>query len=426
MPYWSSSRVGALPATQSTTPSSTSSHHGGGTGKPSKRSERFGRPKGITMEDLKKQTALRLAQEQNRDGPSPGFPGPLQQAGAPCPPPSRRMAAPSLQPRPSSHHHPHHHLQQHQSQPPPPQYHHPHAVYPPVQPPPQPYLLDATAPTTGSFPPASSSSHVETRVDVPRATNNHSPFYANHRRTPPPPFSSASQGEKAKLPHGLTVQELKEMTKARLQAEAALERGATPSPSPSPAASRETSPWPEPTQESSLTSSSASSSLPLSHWESSLTSTTSSSLSASDASRRPRAPSKSEDYATPAALDAGFNRRRAVTMSPRLTTVHTVHEHDDSEKHNNETEKLALPSLGSVWDPRPRTFSAASLPAMSHTAEEFPVVGLADVFRVSSFEKELTAPPENPRLRAWSEPLHQDLASILKLSGAESDAPNQF
>ncbi|KAL7559693.1 hypothetical protein ACA910_017597 [Epithemia clementina (nom. ined.)] len=233
MPYWPSSRVGAVPQ-PSTKPKQQQ-----------KRSERFGRQKGITMEDLKKQTALRLAQEQNRKGgaasaPSPpsassggGFHGNIAPVVATATPPRTTV-----------------HSTRSNSQPTP--------MPPPPRPSPQPSYPSVDLSSSGSSSPSPYSSQAPQRNDARLEPYSFERSSSVGQRTAPPPHrappaaparpeyistqeahhhaspycettstTNGKQQPKSKLPHGLTVQELKEMTKARLQAEAASKNGHT-------------------------------------------------------------------------------------------------------------------------------------------------------------------------------------------------------
>ena len=358
-----------------------------------------------------------------------------------------------------------------------------------------------------------------------------------------------------KLPHGLTVQELKEMTKARLQAEAAgnkpengntllsdgasvqseesrpSSRGVAPSTSPVPLVavqptSNTAAPSPavqEPTMHVQSHSSDHTSSKGSENWDnqsSSLSTTASDLYLVSEFPSAQRAPSKSEDFVNPSqfihsssfkqnvsnnaspqsssdsSVMSEANRRRAATMSPRLAyplledreTLDLESSSIPSFAHSSSTppsfhvpvnqSAFSVPFQGGN---RQRTSSAASLPPMSHTADEFgldaalssnavstsrfpsqfgavredaPVTtaGLAELFRVSSFDKspspfagnEMPEPffdasgtthafhENRHRASTWSAPLGRtiigsdegisdDLASILKLSGAEEE-----
>ena len=232
------------------------------------------------------------------------------------------------------------------------------------------------------------------------------------RNAPRPSKSSSSEasGPKPKLPHGLTVHELKEMTKARLRAEASEKRTspetlvpsvvrASPeyrdahAPSPtlmaSPPPYRNTrSPYPE-----------ARSPLPapcypmenVSHdsrneWESGSVSTQTSDYVAPElafasfnedyhrAASFPNPPPR--DIASPsqfAPSPGQFvpNRRRAATLSPRVGLSH-LHEDRPFAPVGLPSYPRPVVTMGTASeDNRSRTLSAVSLPAMSHTAEEF-------------------------------------------------------
>eukprot|EP00934_Nitzschia_sp_Nitz4_P005446 Nitzschia sp. Nitz4//scaffold9_size221794//98048//100393//NITZ4_001348-RA/size221794-snap-gene-0.100-mRNA-1//1//CDS//3329561007//5436//frame0 len=233
MPF---ARVGAMPQPNNTSKQRNSSRSGRNSSS---------RQKGITMEDLKKQTALRLAQEQRQK----------QQATTPFVEPAAPRTAHAFSPLdPASASH---------RQPPPSQLHHntqyshsnsnhsyaansyydtPHSVQGHRQEQSNSYIagkpFEANA-TLNRFSPPNHSNHTftETRsVETSQQSAppvNHSfpqdarvlgsapvaPFVAQSSSDRDP--SAAPQGSnKSKLPHGLTVHELKEMTKARLQAEA--------------------------------------------------------------------------------------------------------------------------------------------------------------------------------------------------------------
>jgi hypothetical protein len=411
-------------------------------------------------------------------------------------------------------------------------------------------------------------------------------YHSDHQRSAPRPSKSSSSiasDTKPKLPHGLTVHELKEMTKARLHAEATETRdilspeplGSVPSivrPSPdfrdthvaSPTMLAPIMPPPNfghnlrsPYQGERNTRSPYQESW--SHdsrndlWENGSVSTQTSdyigseqafgvaslndnesgfnrarSFSANSGIGLPPEFGPSRDFASPAMgqsqstsyLDTGScfvpNRRRAATLSPRVGLSH-LHEHrqvlpgqelpglpsfhvpnfaptvaprngmnafmpSDQFRHH-QSAGAGLIGGTPIEANRIRTSSVVSLPAMSHTAEEFaienqsrlshfsalpehrPVSGLSDVFREPPRLGGVHAPPgfiDGPELRvhqtssavgigsidSFSEPrgrastwgetscisdlfgpglfaashedtLSDDLASILKLSGAE-------
>lgn len=231
-----------------------------------------GREKGITMEDLKKQTAIRLAQEQQQ---SQALPGPPKTAAVASDPrtkhpvvtpqtlAARRMAAAAsvnnnraeaaapLHYQRLHHHNPmvHHHVVTPTEAVPP------QVMTPPFHGAPQGYHYDqATAAKNrnrnGRSPAAKSSSSIPVVVTQPAAQtasryhpNQQSGYSTAGRASSAPTLpanppsstvasptggyntASSNQGgqsnSSSKLPHGLTVHELKEMTKARLQAEAA-------------------------------------------------------------------------------------------------------------------------------------------------------------------------------------------------------------
>mmetsp|Transcript_13344 Transcript_13344/g.29375 ORF Transcript_13344/g.29375 Transcript_13344/m.29375 type:complete len:629 (+) Transcript_13344:126-2012(+) len=617
MPYWSSSRVGAMPTSSSSNPDPTSNytahhhhhhHHANhqnnsatmttetgnkpSSQKPAKRSERYAgrnQPKGITMEDLKKQTALRLAQEQNRSPQIPGHgdfgvPAAALPTGVPVP-------SLSLQPRPQvamNQYHPdtavpHQQVQQQQQlqmqQQQPPHYQHRDARMDRSA---APYFdRNSNANNSRRTPPPT------TQLQPSASYRNH-PNHQQHQHQPYQHhynmggYAMALQHQQpettpnvntSKLPHGLTVQELKEMTRARLQAEAQNQHSTTTttsngSPSgaeaessrPSSRASMQPSPQPpqpvlSPSQQqqqpvpmlqhqgSSFASSTTSSQRAPPQQQSSFLSTgtnasggvweqhPSSSNTTIHSSLNTMGPiSNSNSSSTnshpfvvvegtsllqqshnhpsvasppsvhseqqPFARTSSFpnnsnnsnssslvaNRRRAATLSPRLSS-YVVHE----DAASLSAEQLSLPSFSnggffpsnrarvnsaedSLLFNRQRTSSAASMPALSHTADEFgmddgrmvanatsslkgdvirevqhdaddDVAGLTQVFGLfattSTSDKDL---PDNPRTRAstWSDPSSWadscgatasadfgDLRSILRLSGAEEQQHKQ-
>ena len=466
----------------------------------------------LFLQDLKKQTALRLAQEQsrqnNRGGPTNTPKATSSASGyhahpvvsAPAPTRATRTNAPPSRPStvrpnpPSSTPY----LYSQQRIPPPPS-------YGPEAPPP-PAAVDPY-----SYERSSGVGHGGARSVL---------VHSNQFSTDPslatiPNVNNKSQ-QKSKLPHGLTVQELKEMTKARLQAEAASKNGSAPrrhAPSPGvelggsvgrtlsespvappprvqqPPVVRSVSPALagfRPRNDSGWHSSDPRSE----NWET---------LSIGNGGSGPTAggppsdvylmPPSSSNYSS----ELKESRRRATTMSPMMDPE--VRERTFSEASGTGvlpprdrafssdtmfSQSQALPSAvgrerafsSDVLPPsssllpqrsvvssrgnRARTSSATSLPPMSQTADEFGIdrfasnfgavredapltttPGLADVFRVSSFDQEepaLLAPLESTaadhRMRAstWSEgeslfgDFADDLASILKLSGAEDSS----
>ncbi|GKY91301.1 hypothetical protein MPSEU_000102500 [Mayamaea pseudoterrestris] len=172
MPSWLSPKVGTVP--QAGQPS-----------RKDRRSRKEASKKGITMEDLKKQTALRLAHEQKKR-PTEGSKGPSPTAAGPTPsmPPSSMVYSPH-----------------HQGPPAPNHYDMPHSSIPGMVP----------QTTYGVVPFASPGPSMQGPPVVPVNVESMSNFQKQ---------GSAQDLSNSKLPHGLTVQELKEMTKARLQAEA--------------------------------------------------------------------------------------------------------------------------------------------------------------------------------------------------------------
>lgn len=258
---------------------------------------------------------------------------------------------------------------------------------------------------------------------------------------------------KSKLPHGLTVQELKEMTKARLQAEAAdkpedVRVLQTPEPHNVPATIIEprTAPPATPPYHEGWNSEPRSDA-----WETASAGTSNSdAFSNTDFSpdfnfNRNRARSYTDSqgvvhpshiYSTsgnPPFYDSsmGFpqNRRRAATLSPRVGLSHVQEDYPVdgsipmpsipvSSNHSHGPALQARPVSAFTPNPpfgfasnansataqnRPRASSAVSLPPMSHTADEFDLEpsrrsspfgivredcvtpGLSDVFRDNSF-----------------------------------------
>lgn len=225
--------------------------------------------------------------------------------------------------------------------------------------------------------------------------------------------------QKSKLPHGLTVQELKEMTKARLQAEAADKVDdtrllQTPEPHTIPTAVNETRTAPPPT--------------PSYHegwnpdhradgWETASTGTANSDAFANTEYspdfdfNRARSYTDSQGVVhpthvysssgTPPFYDNSMsfpqNRRRAATLSPRIGLSHVQEDYPAdgsmpmpsmpmSSSHSHGPAIQARPVSAFTPNPpfgfpgnvnsggnqnRPRASSAVSLPPMSHTADEF-------------------------------------------------------
>jgi len=364
----------------------------------------------------------------------------------------------------------------------------------------------------------------------PSIHEHHRPAPPNHSLSASRSVDSAAEkGSNSKLPHGLTVHELKEMTKARLAAE----RGVGPVPStvqvlsdPSmyQQHSQARSPYPDASADAWET---ASVSTAASDYPASLNGTASfngdEAIPFARSSSYPTTNNNamnsdwSDHYHPPADVSYAPNRRRAATLSPRPGLVH-LHEHrpvlpppsmPTDYSLQRQQQSFPLPPNKSAFGPPPnryadvgnrvRTDSAVSLPSMSHTAEEFggpiqpvrfssqfdsvredsAVTGLSDVFRgsqddlcgsgtlqgfgsttnssmglgsssvgsfggdhalrmraatstTSSSDFMGSSDLEDPRHRAatWSNPssaldmfcgqdLSEDLASILKLSGAE-------
>lgn len=326
--------------------------------------------------------------------------------------------------------------------------------------------------------------------------------------------SAADKGANSKLPHGLTVHELKEMTKARLAAERGVAIPSTvhiSSPGPSVYTHDRGSIHHEYAVETWET---ASVSSVASDYPASLNGATSfagdepipfaQSSSYLNTNRNNYTPENdwADQYNTPTNSSYAPNRRRAATLSPRPDLVHNLNELYTVVPPSISKESSTHPSSAGDISPiarflegnnRARTFSTVSLPILSHTEDEFAgppqpirfcshfdslredvtVTGLTDVFRgptdfderaavrafpstadsslgVGSFVSgdvamrmraatttgstefaTTSSNLEDPRNRAatWSEPsldiffggqyLSEDLASILKLSGAE-------
>lgn len=497
-------------------------------------------------QDLKKQTAIRLAHEQQQ-GRSVGgvsFAG-TQSHGAQTLSARQPMSTyPACVPE-NSHHYPAH---PHPSMP------HPESMVSPV--------------------------HGTYRYDQNMAPVDATPsMYTDPRssRSMSMPSITSSDSSKAKLPHGLTVHELKEMTKARLQAEASDKREAPcsecstttstraerDSKAPSPTTGPSPPPPPpgapglnhrnlqSPYLDSSFNQESWSNDSRNNNeaWETGSASTQASSYmmgaeqSFGTASSFPMddmgAPNRTRSFSANNAIgmapasrenatsspglpvfETGIsftpNRRRAVTLSPRLGLSHL---HEDRPVFLGKHKGPSLPAFSSsrtatpppvlprskispfmpsdqgrfdssgfhvgstVESNRERTSSAASMPGMSRTAEDFSmdsgplsgfvavledhvggvsVTGLSDVFREppgvptadSSNDYQLSQRGSSddsfgePRERAstWCAPtrnavdmfgpglisrtagtedaLADDLASILKLSGAEGKHPS--
>jgi len=222
------------------------------------------RPKGITMEDLKKQTALRLAQEQNQgNNTNLSGGGNNGNGGDPCQvvignqvpvpmtlPPQQRgnlyhrnnmyggvdpYIDPSMYqpPAPQSHHHPRHHPMMSRAP----------VMYP--APPTQQQRQQQRRPPSlvqqhpGGYATSGYGSYASGAVpsnDIHEGPHGYPymvpmpvpprpvPLGVQQQQARPISVNSTQQQQqniKNKLPHGLTVHELKEMTKARLQAEAA-------------------------------------------------------------------------------------------------------------------------------------------------------------------------------------------------------------
>jgi len=154
------------------------------------------------MEDLKKQTALRLAQEQqhkeSRAFPNTYAPTALEAVlDAPAP---QRLTQTGAQADRLSYAGPHDRSYPPQPVDPSSQYHAYDLPYPVQQ---------------GGFEPTS-----QGRMAVPSPSKEQRSVSSQSSSSRDVPSQGDKARQKSKLPHGLTVQELKEMTKARLQSEA--------------------------------------------------------------------------------------------------------------------------------------------------------------------------------------------------------------
>lgn len=422
MPYWASfSRVGAVPQVA-----------------PSKQKRQYERRdrrrKGITMEDLKNQTAIRLAKEQRQsevlafgsDGPSSSNSNPSQTQASPS------QVGSQVE----------------------------HLAHTPYQATRQEYRHDSSPTPMQSQLPVVRSPARYTRdqcVDYRQLSSSGTPSLD------PSTQPTSKNCGKTKLPHGLTVNELKEMTKARLQAETNRnENGDTTSQS----AISEYQESPLPPVLHSCPEISTSRSLAGSEaWDTASVSTVTSEYLRHESAHPPAVKNLSshsvdEFNAAPfgrsrshpntgvastkeiAPLDSGINclsgpnsssishfessagygnRRRAATLSPRpmLTYLHEDRPSFHGQKtpntptlpasaivdsssqlipiHVPDTSNGRISNLfGGAEFNRARTSSTASLPAVSHTRDEFPgrfghlredapsssaVTGLKDVFR---------------------------------------------
>ncbi|KAG7356659.1 hypothetical protein IV203_001345 [Nitzschia inconspicua] len=247
MPF---AKVGAMPQ-----PSTTTSKHINKNGRAGGGSKQH-RPKGITMEDLKKQTARRLAQEQNQVTVDPTqFVPAIVTPVAPLPLPTQprqQLAAPSYRRQTytqgdgyhradvgysASHYPVSSHQKQHLKANPP---FHPtqgqnHTDLVPAMPP---HQLNCSPPNivqqhSGGYPASNYGSYTNPLENTQNGPVDVSQSYGGMTTSIPgfamgvehsqssSSFPAAANPTKHKLPHGLTVHELKEMTKARLQAEAA-------------------------------------------------------------------------------------------------------------------------------------------------------------------------------------------------------------
>lgn len=267
----------------------------------------------------------------------------------------------------------------------------------------------------------------------PTRSGRWSPSLAVRRDAPSPAFRGnpveASAKQKSKLPHGLTVQELKEMTKARLQAEAA-DKGddarliRTPEPHSAPSEPRVAPPptppyrqgwnanagegWDRPPNAMSPNPDSFANSDYQDEFDFTRTrSYTDGVVGGNSAFLSHRGGSSGDGgaYSQPPSpsfydhsMDFNQNRRRAATWSPRLGLTHVQEDYIADGPNVMPSIPVNAPctpglqarpmtpfavsnhvgfsannsNLSFVQNQnRPRTSSAVSLPPMSHTADEF-------------------------------------------------------
>ena len=359
------------------------------------------------IQDLKKQTAIRLAQEQQRQGR-------IKTSSYPANP-SEQEVYPIVEDPRSTTHVPTHVPTSH---PPVPSLGH------------GPSYNNSGAPVTAYVHHAPPENMVAPKFDRDvgfHSTNNSSTRSggwnsSTPRDTAPSTFRGnsvePSSKQKAKLPHGLTVQELKEMTKARLQAEAAdkvddtrLLR--TPEPHAVPSEPRIAPPPTPPYQQGWNSNTREGWERPPGVLQSSPDSfanpdfqedfdfkrarTYSDGRAGGDGflSQHGSAPynhpgATSPSYYDPA-MSFNHNRRRAATWSPRLGLSHVQEEYIPERASPMPSIPGNAPCppglqarpmtpfnmsnpVGYSFVPnsnRPRTSSAVSLPPMSHTADEF-------------------------------------------------------
>ena len=432
----------------------------------------------FTFQDLKKQTAMRLAQEQQRQGR-------YEATGYAANPTSPEVYAPVVEAPRST----------------PPQVH--NLATPPINS--HAYVNVGVS---------SSGPRYNTTPENVVGTSGTPAFEARGVQTPVSWASARARKEaptkqKTKLPHGLTVQELKEMTKARLQQEAAdMGEGnrvlRTPEPTSVPAEPRTAPPQTPPYRENwttdrrketwdtpaSTVASANQSPFANTDFQGGFAYNRVRSFTDSQRLERNITPPGPQGYVeVPPFYDhsVGFtqNRRRAQTLSPRLGLSHVQEEYPiDSEiplSPMSRPPAAHIHGRGTITDPgleghakfenlnssfgyssapnRPRTSSAVSLPPISHTADEFGLEpshrgvspfgtvceenvtpGLSDVFRgnrlspvpvTSSVMNEIGLYSDNrTRAATWSdslmssaiepEELSDDLASLLKLVGPDA------
>lgn len=336
------------------------------------------------------------------------------------------------------------------------------------------YAPFGVVPSSESFPhaPVASSEANRPYVESPLPPPPPAMHYPRPQPTPQPhvsSFEASAQQAKSKLPHGLTVHELKEMTKARLQAEASKDKEML---SPAPVTSA--GPLPPASFHSNNRARTHSAgawsqdSRGAETWETGSVSTAASDYLGSESAftgsyaedHAPSpynrgAPSFQNSFSSgpvnnfsdkpPESVavssfgygldDPSPNRRRAATMSPQHALSYLDERFPDRDAPPlpafSSPKSMLYPSRprsaynvdryghgvigGNVQSSRPRTSSATSLPAISHTAEEFSVdqaafrrissgigtlredapspsvTGLADVFRESPAY--MSAPP---------------------------------
>lgn len=389
-------------------------------------------------QDLKKQTAIRLAKEQQQNDEVPFVHTAIRPAYRPQE--VTGHAASTI---------PYHHGP------------HPGSAYP--------QEINTNAPNTG-YGASSHHSRVNTvsygrEAPSPVAVTNIQPRYAPEKKrvSASSPVHSCAVDSKAKLPHGLTVHELKAMTKARLQAEAgekapAMGSGAfNPVPTPGLPERRERAParspdvqlhncnmGNRPAPDSNFYNESYSLDSRNDPWETGSVSTQTSEYFGSEKGYAPlednvygnrarsfsanavgqdfRRDSPSPVISHPIAFHDTYapNRRRAATLSPRASLSHLHENHPlvgelqlpglssfSSPRADMIAPRSNNPSLESFYSSiypdatRERTSSTVSMPSLSHTSDEFalnpsfsrfgsahedalPVTGLSDAFRINS------------------------------------------